>query len=133
MALDLNSMFIWWPWVERLGLPAPKTILVPEAVPGILNAALAAACDEGEPPPEWRPWIQSLVEMAAESDLRPPWFVRTDLCSAKHQWGETCAVDRAEDLSVDFARLRDGSWRLLDMAVGEQSWHPEDCPERRGQ
>lgn len=27
--------------------------------------------------------------------------------------------------SVDFARLRDGRWILIDMALGEVSWHPK--------
>lgn len=30
--------------------------------------------------------------------------------------------------SVDFCRARDGRWILIDMAMGEPSWHPEDCP-----
>lgn len=29
--------------------------------------------------------------------------------------------------SVDFARARDGTWYLIDMAVGERSWHPLPC------
>jgi len=32
--------------------------------------------------------------------------------------------------SVDFARAKGGEWFLIDMATGEASWHPEDCPER---
>ena len=30
--------------------------------------------------------------------------------------------------SIDFARTRDGLWWLIDMAAGDQSWHPESCP-----
>ena len=30
--------------------------------------------------------------------------------------------------SVDFAKARDGTWYLIDMAEGEYSWHPESCP-----
>lgn len=29
--------------------------------------------------------------------------------------------------SVDFARAKDGTWFLIDMARGEQSWHDEQC------
>jgi len=32
--------------------------------------------------------------------------------------------------SVDFACARDGKWFLIDMAVGEISWHP-DCPIKK--
>ena len=30
--------------------------------------------------------------------------------------------------SVDFCRAKDGRWILIDMAEGEKSWHPKDCP-----
>ena len=30
--------------------------------------------------------------------------------------------------SVDFAHARNGKWYLIDMAVGEFSWHPPGCP-----
>jgi hypothetical protein len=31
--------------------------------------------------------------------------------------------------SVDFCKAKDGRWIFIDMAVGEDSWHPE-CAER---
>ena len=33
--------------------------------------------------------------------------------------------------SIDYARARDGTWYLIDMAVGEISWHPPGCPYAR--
>lgn len=30
--------------------------------------------------------------------------------------------------SVDFCKAKDGRWILIDMALAERSWHPEDCP-----
>lgn len=29
--------------------------------------------------------------------------------------------------SVDFCKAKDGRWVLIDMALGGESWHPEDC------
>ena len=29
--------------------------------------------------------------------------------------------------SVDFCKAGDGKWYFIDMALGERSWHPEDC------
>jgi len=29
--------------------------------------------------------------------------------------------------SIDFAKARNGKWYLIDMAVGEESWHPKGC------
>lgn len=31
--------------------------------------------------------------------------------------------------SVDFCKAKNGEWILIDMATGEKSWHPEDCPD----
>lgn len=33
--------------------------------------------------------------------------------------------------SVDFCLALDGRWILIDMALGENSWHPKDCPKNR--
>lgn len=33
--------------------------------------------------------------------------------------------------SVDFCRAKDGTWYLIDMAVGEDSWHPRTCPHSK--
>ena len=30
--------------------------------------------------------------------------------------------------SIDFCKAKDGRWILIDMALAERSWHPEDCP-----
>jgi len=30
--------------------------------------------------------------------------------------------------SIDFAMGKNGLWYLIDMAVGDDSWHPSDCP-----
>ena len=29
--------------------------------------------------------------------------------------------------SVDFCKAADGTWYFIDMAIGQRSWHPEDC------
>ena len=31
--------------------------------------------------------------------------------------------------SVDFCKAKDGRWILIDMALGNSSWHPKDCPK----
>jgi hypothetical protein len=33
--------------------------------------------------------------------------------------------------SVDFCKSLGGRWFLIDMAEGENSWHPKDCPNNR--
>ena len=32
--------------------------------------------------------------------------------------------------SVDFCKSKEGDWVLIDMALGEDSWHPSECSKR---
>jgi len=33
--------------------------------------------------------------------------------------------------SIDFCKSKDGIWYLIDMAVGNESWHPENCSNHK--
>ena len=43
---------------------------------------------------------------------------------------KTVALVFSDDWSVDFAMTIQGNWYLIDMAVAQDSWHPEDCENR---
>ena len=32
--------------------------------------------------------------------------------------------------SIDFCRTKEGKWLMIDMAMGEESWHQEGCPNK---
>jgi hypothetical protein len=229
---DKNSMLYWYPLIEKLLIPQPETICVrvnPAAAFEILDGAMY-------------PQLERFQE--AVTVLGLPVFIRTDQLSGKHNWKNTCFLDRpqrkelerhiralvdetlgcdvfgklvsafffrkyismdskytafwgdmpvnserryfiengrvlchhpywieeaiikpskknwrrlsremnqesneeialltryAEQVSkavrgfwsVDFCRSLGGDWYLIDMAIGENSWHPKDCPNNR--
>lgn len=53
----------------------------------------------------------------------------------QHDWEVALLINYATAVSaavrgywsVDFARAKDGTWYLIDMARGEDSWHPDAC------
>ncbi len=80
--MDPNSMFIWLPVVERLGIPSPRTVLVPfdrEAIQPVFY---------GEEAPRAKEEMEKLAVAAAAFGF--PLFLRTDLASGKHGWTRTC-------------------------------------------
>lgn len=80
-------MLYWWPKIKVLGIPVPKTILVP------LNANL---------------------EHFAEV-LGYPLFMRTDLCSGKHDWVDSCYVAGPEELRPHLQKVLESNirWEML--------------------
>ncbi len=76
------------------------------------------------PPPE--NWRELLAELNKETEAE-----------IEHLTGLAAIVAQAmpEYWSVDFCQGRDGKWWLIDCALGDDSWHPADCPvanERQG-
>jgi hypothetical protein len=61
-----------------------------------------------------------------------------DACDRLHDAATAVATaldaDRPEETawSVDFAEDSDGEWWVLDAALAEDSWHPDDCPASNG-
>ena len=84
-------MLYWWPLVKDLGIPVPKTIFT--------NINETAVC-------------------AAASILGYPAFLRTDLCSGKHDWQTSCYVkDSNENIQehIDAVCLANVKWHMLGM------------------
>ena len=67
----------------------------------------------GGEPPRWREALEELRQQ------EPP----ADLTDRAEDAGAAC--DDHPFWSVDFAQDRLGGWWLIDMAVGERSWHPK--------
>jgi hypothetical protein len=88
--IDPSSMRLWLPHVERLGIPSPRTIVVVEPEPGFLNELFFVYEEHHDPPPGTERFIGDVV--AAADAVGYPAFVRTDLCSAKQEWSDSCFV-----------------------------------------
>ena len=87
---DPTSMFNWLPVVEGLGIPSPRTLLVP------FDREAVGPMFYGEDAPGAGTEMAKLC--AAAVDFGFPLFLRTDLASGKHSWSRTCYVPDAESL-----------------------------------
>lgn len=78
--VNQNSMCYWWPLVKDLGIPVPKTIIAP------LDREKVFEFFDGED-------VDFPEVHAAAKEIGYPVFLRTDLCSGKHDWKNTCYVE----------------------------------------
>lgn len=74
--MNRNSALVWLPAIQSVGLPVPKTIIVPY----IHHECLSIF--DGEPSAEFSRLSDAV--MAAAREIGFPVFIRTDLTSAKH-------------------------------------------------
>lgn len=77
-----TSLCYWWPKVKDLGIPVPRTMILP------VDAELFMPVFDGEPLAP--AFAESLHKVAA--DFGFPLFLRTDLQSGKHGWKDTCYI-----------------------------------------
>jgi len=67
-------------------------------------------------------WVSMLAKLNREGDA--------EIALLTH-YAKKVASILANHWSIDFAKAADGRWLLIDMAIGEESWHPKDCPNAR--
>ena len=89
-----SSMLNWWPKIQNLDIPQPRTEYV-EVDDGNLRQAL-----EGEAPLKSLPKIVRMVEK-----FTMPVFLRGTDTSGKHNWENTCYLDNMEQLGQHVANL----------------------------
>jgi len=77
--MNLNSMLYWWPRIEGLPIPKPRTILVPFGETDRVAANAEAVTGE---------MVAKVDRVISKFHL--PVFLRTDLSSAKHSWERSC-------------------------------------------
>lgn len=98
--INKTSMEYWYPKIKDLPIPQPKTDIT-------LHKDYNEwwSCLDGVPlsPKD----IQTLED--AGDRMGYPLFLRTDLCSGKHMYLDTCFVPKKEDLSAHVFRLIDNN------------------------
>lgn len=99
-----SSMLYWWPRIKDLSIPQPNTIVVPVDV-----HALSAFWDQDIE--LLKPFIPKLEAAAAE--IGYPFFLRTDILSAKHDWENSCYVREEEKLLHHVWALADANFSIL--------------------
>lgn len=88
MELNKNSLAYWFPRIENLGVPVPKTIITA---------------------------LEKEAVVAAAKELDYPVFLRTDLCSGKHDWKESCFIESADRIENNLAKVLEANirWQML--------------------
>lgn len=84
-----SSMVNWWPKVRCLGIPVPKTSILPITPEAVVFWSYL----EGSHPAR----LEDNLESRAKR-LGYPLFVRTDQTSAKHDWKDSCFVESEGEL-----------------------------------
>ena len=104
--MNPTSMLNWWPRVSGLDIPMPETEIIE-----IGHDAMIGLCDgdsSGIVP------FTSQIQAVAER-IGYPLFLRTDLASGKHDWENTCFVQRPDDLLAHIvAVVEDNEMGWLD-------------------
>lgn len=87
-----SSLLKWFPVVEKLNIPTPETIIVKV------------------------PTSPKTIKEAAKK-LGYPLFMKTDLIAGKHDWEDTCFVEKAEYLEGNIINLV-SELEITDMEAG---------------
>jgi len=89
--MNQNSMLYWYKKIENLNIPMPKSLF----------------CD-----------LNSIAEVTgAANSLGYPCFLRTDLCSGKHDWKNSCFVQEPSNLQQHMDKVLESNirWKMLDI------------------
>jgi len=80
--MNKTSLLYWWPRVKDLGIPVPKTHIMP------VDWRVIVPAFDGEPLS-----LEFLSELREAAEVIGfPLFLRTDLQSGKHGWKDTCYI-----------------------------------------
>lgn len=97
----------WFPIIEAAGLPVPKTVII-ESPDGLIG------CLDDRKPEGWEGFIRELGDTA--DAMGYPCFLRTGQGSGKHQWRDTCYVERRDVLGQHVYNLIE--WSVLAGPIG---------------
>lgn len=86
--IDKNSMLYWWPFLEHVDVPMPRTIIV------WTGKKIFQEILDGKAFPSY---LAKMFQVAAK-EIGYPLFIRTDHASGKHDWENSCYVSSAENL-----------------------------------
>lgn len=86
--MEKNSLLYWYPKIKKLPIPMPKTVIVKIPFENFLNFL--------DDPSALKDYQKEIILAAKKVGF--PLFLRTDLASGKHDWLETCYVEKPEKL-----------------------------------
>jgi len=98
--VNKNSMFYWYPKVKDLGVPMPRTILIPFDRPYNFYSFYSE-----EEKPYLEKYISKIKQLHSSSGFGLPVFLRTDEASNKHAWTKSCYVTDIERIGNHIQNL----------------------------
>jgi hypothetical protein len=96
--MEENSMLYWWPKIEKLKIPKPKSTII------LLNDEEKEKYQELDEVGFLSDRLVQEVTKAADS-FGYPVFIRTDHYSGKHSWERTCFVPSREEIKQHLFEL----------------------------
>lgn len=105
---DPNSMLVWWPAIKDLGIPVPRTEIIPIDRDEILELLDGhGSMNPGD--------LNAIRDGAAK--IGYPVFLRTDLASGKHDWKNTCFVPDSRSLYDNMLRVCEANelWTIIGL------------------
>jgi hypothetical protein len=90
---DKNSLLFWYPRIKELGIPTPKTRWV--EFPPTIGRALIDRTEEAFN--GFQPFFEAIQQMITD-EFGYPVFIRTDVASGKHDWKNSCFIQKKADL-----------------------------------
>jgi len=106
--MDVNSIFYWWPLVKDLGIPMPKTTLIPYDGDLFLDS-------HSDSPPEFTELVAQVK--AACEEYGYPAFIRCGGLSAKHEWKNTCYLEGPSDIPGHIFNLMEAVLMVMGMRL----------------
>ncbi len=97
--MDKSSLLYWFPKVKDLGIPIPRTKIVP-----LTQEEIKSYRECGGDTIRF-PRLNQQVRQVIEQNFSLPVFIRTDEYSGKHSWNKTCFLDDLNNLERNLANL----------------------------
>lgn len=101
---QLNSLVYWYPILQEIRIPTPKTIIVHS------DFCDLSSLTDGKEPEGWRDFARRLRE--AMEEIGYPCFLRTGQLSNKHDWKRSCFIEKPEDILSHVANLVETSYMV---------------------
>lgn len=92
---DINSIFYWWPIIKDLGIPVPRTTLIP------YDGTIFIEREEANE--EFIKLVDDVRKVCDEYGY--PVFIRCGGLSAKHEWKDTCYVTDPDKLDYQIRNI----------------------------
>lgn len=88
MKTILDSLLYWYPKIQNLDIPQPRTVIVP-----ISEKEKKSLYNEMIPKS-----LTAEIRITIQQNFNLPVFIRTDLASGKHEWKKSCYYDGSTEL-----------------------------------